>query len=97
MYRSPYRAHDKTKANNMLVSLLIVSDFSVAPSLFVPTEDLKQRHVNVLEKDSWTLVEYPTQVARGSSGGANRGQCPRNSESGPPCGPPDRESALITQ
>ena len=25
------------------------------------------------------------------------GQCPRNSESGPPCGPPDKESASITQ
>ena len=30
-------------------------------------------------------------------GGANRGQCPRDSESGPPCGPPNRESALIIQ
>lgn len=63
MYRSPYGAHDKTKTNNMLVSLLIVSDFSVAPSLFVPTEDLKQRNVNLLEKDSRTLVERPTRVA----------------------------------
>lgn len=39
------------------------SDFSVAPSLFVPTEDLKQRNVNLLEKDSRTLVERPTRVA----------------------------------
>ena len=30
-------------------------------------------------------------------GGPNRGQCPHNSESGPPCGPPDRESASIIQ
>ena len=30
-------------------------------------------------------------------GWGNRGQCPRNSESGPPCGPPNRESASIIQ
>ena len=30
-------------------------------------------------------------------GGPNRGQCPSNSESGPSCSPPDRESAIITQ
>ena len=35
-------------------------------------------------------------VHRGGSRGANRGQCPCNSESGPPVAP-DRKSASMTQ
>ena len=36
-------------------------------------------------------------VTRGGSGGGNRGQYPHDFESGTPCGPTDRESALIIQ
>ena len=41
--------------------------------------------------------DAPSRQGRFWGGGANSGQCPRNSESGPPCGPPDRESASIIQ
>ena len=36
-------------------------------------------------------------VSQGRLWGGNRGQCPRNSESGPPVAPPDRDSASILQ
>ena len=48
----------------MLVSLLIVSDFSVAPSLFISTKDLKQWNVN-LEKDSWVLSPQVSSINSG--------------------------------
>ena len=42
-------------------------------------------------KEAFSLLKAEVDTKR------IRGQCPRNSESGPPCGPSDRESASIIQ
>ena len=45
--------------------------------------------------DRWMLLDVDSRG--GSGGGGNRGQCHRNSRSGPHCGPPDRETASVIQ
>ena len=40
----------------------------------------------------WDRSDMSSPVA--VRGGPNRGQCPRNSESGPPCGPPERRVCI---
>ena len=77
------------------------------PVVMLPTLDRIGWSLPVIGSDEWYFVQslvksaFSKELIAGPGavlvGGGNKGKYLRNSESGPPCGPPNRESALVIQ